>query len=87
MEPSTHHPWLFPPSASVQGHRVDVLLSPIDPLSMESHHFLAIFILAQTIAMHVREIITVQNIEKWELTKAAMADWGRVDPGFEGSGP
>jgi hypothetical protein len=34
------------PSASVQGHRVDVLLSPIDPLSMESHHFLAIFILA-----------------------------------------
>jgi hypothetical protein len=53
------------PSASVQGHRGDVLLSPIDPLSMESHHFLAIFILAQTIEMHVREITTVQNIEKW----------------------
>jgi hypothetical protein len=36
------------PSTRVQGHRVDVLLSPIDPLSKESHHFLVIFILAQT---------------------------------------
>jgi hypothetical protein len=35
------------PSVSIQGHRVDVLLSPIDPLSMESHHFFAIFILAK----------------------------------------
>jgi hypothetical protein len=52
-------------SASVQGHRVDVLLSLIDPLSMESHHFLAIFILSQTIEMQVRERTMVQNIEKW----------------------
>jgi hypothetical protein len=52
-------------SASVQGHWVDVLLSPIDPLSMESHHFLAIFILAQTIEMQVRERTMVQNIKKW----------------------
>jgi hypothetical protein len=52
-------------SASIQGHRVDVLLSPIDPLSMESHHFLAIFILEQTIEIQVRERTTVQNIEKW----------------------
>jgi hypothetical protein len=33
------------PSASVQGHWVDLLLSPIDPLSMESQHFFTIFIL------------------------------------------
>jgi hypothetical protein len=43
------------PSASVQGHRVKFLLSPIDPLSMESHHFFAIFFLAKTTEMHVRE--------------------------------
>jgi hypothetical protein len=53
------------PSASVQGHRVDVLLSPIDPLSMESHYFLAIFILAKTAEMQVRERTMVQNIKKW----------------------
>jgi hypothetical protein len=52
------------PSASVQGHRVDVLLSPIDPLSVESHHFLVIFILAQTTEMRVRERTTVQSIKK-----------------------
>jgi hypothetical protein len=50
---------------SVQGHRVDIYLSPIDPLSMESHHFLAIFILAKTTQMQVRERTTLQNIEKW----------------------
>jgi hypothetical protein len=43
------------PSASIQGHQVDVLLSLIDPLSMESHHFLTIFILAQTTEMWVKE--------------------------------
>jgi hypothetical protein len=47
------------PSASVQGHRVDVCLSPIDLLSIESHHFLAILILAKTIEMQVRERTTV----------------------------
>jgi hypothetical protein len=53
------------PSTSVQGHQVDLLLSTIDPLSMESHHFFAIFILAKTTKMHVRERTMVQNIEKW----------------------
>jgi hypothetical protein len=53
------------PSASVQGHRVNVLLSPIDPLSMESHHFFAIFILSKTTEMQVREGTMVQNIVKW----------------------
>jgi hypothetical protein len=43
------------PSASVQGHRVDVLLSQIDPLSMEYHHVFAIFILVKTTEMQVRE--------------------------------
>jgi hypothetical protein len=35
------------PSTSIKGHQVDLLLSPIDPLSMESHHFFTIFILAK----------------------------------------
>jgi hypothetical protein len=39
------------PSASVQGHRVNIFLSPVDLLSMESHHFLAILILAKTTEM------------------------------------
>jgi hypothetical protein len=42
------------PSASVQGHRIDVLLSPIDPLSIESHPFFVIFILVKTIEIQVR---------------------------------
>jgi hypothetical protein len=41
------------PSASVQGHWVDVYISPIDPLSMESHHFLAILILAKITEIQV----------------------------------
>jgi hypothetical protein len=53
------------PSASVQGHRVEFLLSPIDPLSMESHHFFAIFFLAKTTEMQFRKRTTVQSIEKW----------------------
>jgi hypothetical protein len=53
------------PSARIQGHRIDVLLSQIDMLYMECHHFLAIFILAKTTEIHVRERITVQNMEKW----------------------
>jgi hypothetical protein len=53
------------PSARIQGHRIDVLLSPIDMLYMKSHHFLTIFILAKTTEIHVRERITVQNMEKW----------------------
>jgi hypothetical protein len=52
------------PSVSVQGHRVDVYLSPIDPISMESHHLLVILILAKTTEMQVRERTMVQNIEK-----------------------
>jgi hypothetical protein len=52
------------PFASIQGHRVEILLSPIDPLSMESHHFFAIFFLEKTIEMQVRERTMVQNIEK-----------------------
>jgi hypothetical protein len=51
-------------STSVQGHRVKVLLSLIDTLSMESHHFFAIFTLAKTTKMQVRETTMVQNIEK-----------------------
>jgi hypothetical protein len=64
------------PSISIQSHRVDVLLSPIDPLSIKSHHFLTIFILAKTTEMHIRERTTVQNIKKWlQLIKASMTDW------------
>jgi hypothetical protein len=52
------------PTASVQCHRIEFLLSPIDPLSMESDHFFAIFFLAKTIEMHVRERTMVQSIKK-----------------------
>jgi hypothetical protein len=52
-------------SASVQGHQVDVCLSPIDLLSKASHHFLAILILAKTTEMYVTERTLMQNIEKW----------------------
>jgi hypothetical protein len=51
--------------ASVQGHWVEVLLHPVDPLSMESHHFFAIFIMIKTAEMQVRERIIVQTIKKW----------------------
>jgi hypothetical protein len=54
------------PSVSVQGHRAEVLLSPIDPISMESHHVFAIFILVKTTKMQVRERTTVQNIKNGE---------------------
>jgi hypothetical protein len=40
-------------------------LSPIDLLSMETNHFLAILILAKTTKMQVREGTVVQNIKKW----------------------
>jgi hypothetical protein len=53
------------PSASIQGHWVDICLSPIDLLSMVSHHFLVILILSKTLEMQVRERTIVQNIEKW----------------------
>jgi hypothetical protein len=53
------------PSGSVQGHRVDVCLSPIDMLSMTSHHFLVILIPAKIAEMDVKERTMVQNIEKW----------------------
>jgi hypothetical protein len=57
---------MFPsPSASVQGHRVEFLLSPLDPLSMESHYFFAIFFLGKIPEIQVRERTTVQSIEKW----------------------
>jgi hypothetical protein len=53
------------PTVSVQGHQVEFLLSPIDPLSMESHHFFATFFLTKTTEMQVRERTMVQSIEKW----------------------
>jgi hypothetical protein len=43
------------PSASVHNHRVDVYLSPVEPLPMASHHLFAIFILAEIIEMEVSE--------------------------------
>jgi hypothetical protein len=51
------------PSASVHNHRVDVCLSPIEPLPMASHHLFAIFILAEIIEMEVRERTSVDKIK------------------------
>jgi hypothetical protein len=53
------------PSASVQGNRVIICLSPIDQLSVTSHHFLAILTVAKITEMQVRERTMVYNIEKW----------------------
>jgi hypothetical protein len=53
------------PSASVHSHRVDVYLSPVEPLPMASHHLFAIFIQAEIIEMEVRERTTAIKIKKW----------------------
>ena len=53
------------PSTSIQNHQVDVCLSLVEPLPMVSHHLFAIFILAETIEMQVRERTTVDKIKKW----------------------
>jgi hypothetical protein len=55
----------FSLSASVQNHRDDVCLSPVEPLPMVSHHLFTIFILAEIIEMEVRERTTVDKIKKW----------------------
>jgi hypothetical protein len=52
-------------SASVHSHRVDVCLSPVEPLPMASHHLFTIFILAEIIEMEVRERTNVDKIKKW----------------------
>jgi hypothetical protein len=53
------------PSTGIHSHRVDVYLSPVEPLAMASHHLFAIFILAETIEMQVRERTTMDKIKKW----------------------
>jgi hypothetical protein len=53
------------PSASIHSHRLDVRLSPVEPLPMTSHHLFAIFILAEIIEMKVRERTNVDKIKKW----------------------
>jgi hypothetical protein len=53
------------PSASIHNHRVDVCLSPAEPLPVASHHLFAIFILAETIEMQVRERTSVDKNKKW----------------------
>jgi hypothetical protein len=53
------------PSASVHNHRVDVCLSPVEPLPMASHHLFAIFVLTETIEIQVRERTIVDKIKKW----------------------
>jgi hypothetical protein len=53
------------PSASIHNHRVNVYLSPVEPLPMASHHLFGIFILTEIIEMEVRERATVDKIKKW----------------------
>jgi hypothetical protein len=55
-------------STSVQGHQVEVLLSLINPLSIESHYFFAIFTLAKIKEIHVRERTTVQKYRDMVIT-------------------
>jgi hypothetical protein len=64
------------PSASIHNHRVDVYLSPVEPLPMALHHIFAIFILVEIIEMEVRERTIVDKIKKWlKLTKSFVADY------------
>jgi hypothetical protein len=53
------------PSASVHSHRIDVCLSPVEPLPMASHHLFAIFILIEIIEIKVKERTIVDKIKKW----------------------
>jgi hypothetical protein len=53
------------PSASVHSHRVDVCLSPVEPLPMASHYLFTIFILAKIIEIEIRERTIVDKIKKW----------------------
>jgi hypothetical protein len=53
------------PFTSVHSYRVDVCLSPVEPLTMASHHLFVIFILAEIIEMEVRERTIVDKIKKW----------------------
>jgi hypothetical protein len=53
------------PSASVHSHRVNVCLSPVEPLPMASHHLFTIFILAKIIEIEIRERTIVDKIKKW----------------------
>jgi hypothetical protein len=53
------------PFASIHSHRVDVCLSPVETLPLESHHLFAIFILVEIIEMEVRERTIVDKIKKW----------------------
>jgi hypothetical protein len=55
-------------STNVQGHRVEVLLSLINPLSIESHHFFTIITLAKTKEIHVRDRTTVQKYRDMVIT-------------------
>jgi hypothetical protein len=72
------------PSASIHSHRVDVSLSPVEPLSMVSHHLFAIFILAETIEMKVRERTTVDKIKKCKSPlKHLWLTASRVDSGLK----
>jgi hypothetical protein len=53
------------PSTSIDSHRVNVCLSPVEPLPMASDHLFAIFILAEIIKKQGRERRTVDKIKKW----------------------
>jgi hypothetical protein len=62
------------PSANIQGHQVDVCLSPINLLSIASNQFLAILILSKTPEIQVRERTMVQNIKKMVTTHQTICD-------------
>jgi hypothetical protein len=67
------------PSDSLQSHRVDVCLSPINLLSMAHHHFLTILILPKTPEMQVRERTMVQKYQKLVSTHQTICGRLRVE--------
>jgi hypothetical protein len=71
------------PSASAHSHRVDVCLSPIEPLPMASHHLFVIFILAEIIEMQVTDRIWIRSRNGRNPPKHLWLTVSRVDPGLK----
>jgi hypothetical protein len=72
------------PSASIQGHRVEFLLSPNDLLFMESHYFFTIFILAKQQKCRLeREQQCKTSTNGENSSKHPWLTVSRVDPGLK----
>jgi hypothetical protein len=76
---------ILSPSASVHNHRVDVCLSPVEPLPMTSYNLFGIFILPEIIEMQVREReqLWIRSRNGKNPPKHMWLTASRVDPGLK----